>query len=154
MAETIQMPTDPGRTNSEAGYGVTLVTTDGQESTVVCDEQTTVLAAAERAGMILKSSCQAGGCGACSAVLSTGRVEMGDHDPDVIEVPEKDGGILLCRSFPRADCRIELPYAKPQNRHRPAEPSRSRDHRAGTRCRRRHERHPCAASRRGRLVVG
>ena len=111
MAEAIQMPTDPGRTNSEAGYGVTLVTTDGQESTVVCDEQTTVLAAAERAGMILKSSCQAGGCGACSAVLSTGRVEMGDHDPDVIEVPEKDGGILLCRSFPRAVCRIELPYA-------------------------------------------
>lgn len=90
---------------------------------MVCDEQTTVLAAAERAGMILKSSCQAGGCGACSAVLSTGRVEMGDHDPDVIEVPEKDGGILLCRSFPRADCRIELPYAShkivtaPPSRH-------------------------------------
>ena len=91
-------------------YDVTLVTTDGQESTVVCDERTTVLAAAEQSGMVLKSSCQAGGCGACSAVLSGGRVQMGDHDPDVIEVREEDGGILLCRSFPREDCRIELPY--------------------------------------------
>lgn len=91
-------------------YDVTLVTTDGQESTVVCDERTTVLAAAEQSGMVLKSSCQAGGCGACSAVLSGGRVQMGDHDPDVIEVREEDGGILLCRSFPRQDCRIELPY--------------------------------------------
>lgn len=95
---------------TKVGYDVTLVTTDGQESTVVCDPQTTVLAAAEQAGKVLKSSCQSGGCGACSAVLATGRVEMGDHDPDVIEVPESDGGILLCRSFPRGDCRIDLPY--------------------------------------------
>ena len=92
------------------GYDITLVTGDGQESTVVCDEQTTILAAAEQAGLVLKSSCQAGGCGACSAVLRGGRVEMGDHDPAVIEVPEDEGGILLCRSFPRGSCRIELPY--------------------------------------------
>jgi ferredoxin-NADP reductase len=59
---------------------------------------------------MLKSSCESGGCGACSAVLRGGRVEMGDHDPNVIEVPEDQGGILLCRSYPREDCRIELPY--------------------------------------------
>ena len=95
---------------TKVGYDVTLVTTDGQESTVVCDSQTTVLAAAEQAGKILKSSCQAGGCGACSAVVSGGDIEMGDHDPAVIEVPEEQGGVLLCRTFPRGDCRIELPY--------------------------------------------
>ncbi len=39
---------------------------------------------------------------------------MGDHDPDVIETPEEDGGILLCRTFPREDCRIELPYDQGQ----------------------------------------
>lgn len=99
------MPTDTG-----LDYDVTLVTTDGQESTLHCDSSTTVLAAAEDAGIMLKSSCESGGCGACSAVLRRGRVEMGDHDPNVIEVPESDGGILLCRSFPREDCRIELPY--------------------------------------------
>lgn len=97
------MPTD-------TGYDVTLVTADGQESTLHCDSATSVLEAAEEAGMMLKASCESGGCGACSAVLASGRVEMGDHDPNVIEVPEGKGGILLCRSFPREDCRIELPY--------------------------------------------
>lgn len=93
-----------------AEYDVILVTNDGQESKLRCDDATTVLEAAETAGLVLKSSCQAGGCGACSAVLSHGRIEMGDHDPAVTEVPEKDGGILLCCSFPREDCCIELPY--------------------------------------------
>jgi ferredoxin-NADP reductase/ferredoxin len=96
LAETV-VPTD-------TGYDLTLVTADGQDS------GTTVLEAAEDAGIMLKSSCESGGCGACSAVLRGGRVEMGDHDPNVIEVPEDQGGILLCRSYPREDCRIELPY--------------------------------------------
>jgi ferredoxin-NADP reductase/ferredoxin len=91
-------------------YDVVLVTSEGEQSTIRCDSRTTVLEAAEGSGLVLKSACQAGGCGACSAVLSDGRVEMGDHDPDVIETSEEDGGILLCRSFPRADCRINLPY--------------------------------------------
>ncbi len=95
---------------TDTGYDVTLITADGQESTLICEGSTTVLEAAEDAGMMLKASCESGGCGACSAVLRGGRVEMGDHDPNVVEVPEGQGGILLCRSFPRADCRIELPY--------------------------------------------
>ena len=106
---------------AEAGvtYDVTLVTTDGQESTLACNSATTVLDAAEDAGMMLKASCESGGCGACSAVLKNGRVEMGDHDPNVIEVPEGQGGILLCRSFPREDCRIELPYDESKIVHGP-----------------------------------
>lgn len=95
---------------TETAYDVTLVTSDGAESTVACDDGTTVLEAAAEAGMMLKASCESGGCGSCSAVLKDGRVEMGSHDPNVIEVPEERGGILLCRSFPREDCRIELPY--------------------------------------------
>ena len=97
-------------TETETGYDVTLVTADGQESTLRCDAATTVLEAAEDSGVMLKASCESGGCGACSAVLTGGQVEMGDHDPNVIEVPEGQGGILLCRSYPRSDCRIELPY--------------------------------------------
>ncbi len=104
---------------TEVGYDVTLVTADGQESTLRCEGSTTVLEAAEDAGMMLKASCESGGCGACSAVLRDGRVEMGDHDPNVIEVPEGQGGILLCRSFPREDCRIELPYDENKIVHGP-----------------------------------
>lgn len=101
---------DPVQADMAVGYDVTLVTADGQESTLHCGVGTSVLAAAEQAGLVLKSACQGGGCGACSAVLTVGRVEMGHHDPSVIEVPEEAGGILLCSSFPRGDCRIELPY--------------------------------------------
>lgn len=95
-------------------YDVVLVTSEGERSTIRCDSRTTVLDAAEQSGLVLKSACQAGGCGACSAVLSDGQVEMGEHDPDVIETPEDEGGVLLCRSFPRADCRIDLPYGRGQ----------------------------------------
>lgn len=100
----------PDPVATKMGYDVTLVTSDGQETTLRCEAGTTVLDAAEQSGKVLKSSCQSGGCGACSAVLTGGRVEMGDHDPAVVEVPEERGGILLCRSYPRGDCRIELPY--------------------------------------------
>ncbi len=91
-------------------HKVVLVTTDGEESPFRCDSQTTVLNAAEAAGLVLKSTCRTGGCGACSAVLADGQVDMGTHDPGVLEVPESENGILLCRSFPRGDCRIDLPY--------------------------------------------
>jgi ferredoxin-NADP reductase/ferredoxin len=95
-------------------YDVVLATQDGEESALRCDSRTTILAAAEQAGLVLKSACRSGGCGACSAVLADGRVDMADHDPDVVETPEADGGILLCRSFPRDDCRISLPYDRGQ----------------------------------------
>lgn len=119
MPDAVEL--SPAETDGVTGvtYDVTLVTTDGQESTLVCGEQTTVLEAAEEAGMMLKASCESGGCGACSAVLKGGRVEMGEHDPNVIEVPEGRGGILLCRSFPREDCRIELPYDESKIVHGP-----------------------------------
>ena len=42
---------------TETGYDVTLVSADGQESTLHCDSATTVLEAAEDAGMVLKASC-------------------------------------------------------------------------------------------------
>lgn len=122
---TVEAPAVPPNADATelVEYQVVLVTDDGAESALRCDGETSVLAAAERAGLVLKSSCENGGCGACSAVLSGGRVEMGEHDPDVIEVPEEVGGILLCRSFPRGDCRIELPYDRskiasaPPSRH-------------------------------------
>lgn len=110
MTELLATTTD----TELARHDVVLVTRDGAESTIRCDSQTTVLAAAEQAGLVLKSSCRTGGCGACSAVLDDGQVDMGKHDPDVIEVPESQNGILLCCSVPRGDCRIRLPYGRDQ----------------------------------------
>lgn len=73
-----------------------------------------LLTAAEAAGLVLKSTCRTGGCGACSAVLAAGQMDMGKHDPGVLDVSESENGILLCRSFPRGDCRIGLPYDRDQ----------------------------------------
>ena len=109
MTETMER-TAGSAADEPLDYEVTLITDDGIESSIRCHADATVLAAAEQAGLILQSACRAGGCGACSAVLAEGRVEMIDHDPDVIDIPERDGGILLCRSFVREDSRIELPY--------------------------------------------
>ena len=94
-------------------YDVVLVTNDGAESTIRCGSGTTVLAAAGG-----PACAEVGMPGrwlrACSAVLTGGRVEMGDHDPDVIETPEEDGGIPVVPQLPREDCRIDLPYDRGQ----------------------------------------
>ena len=63
---------------------------------------------------MLKSACQAGGCGACSAVLTGGRVEMGDHDPDVIRDTGGRWRNPVVPQLPREDCRIDLPYDRGQ----------------------------------------
>ena len=41
---------------------------------------------------------------------SGGLIEMGDHDPDVIEVPEDGAESCCAAASPRSDCRIDLPY--------------------------------------------
>jgi ferredoxin-NADP reductase/ferredoxin len=110
MTETIAMTAD----TELSSYNVVLVTKDGTESTICCDSQTTVLTAAAHAGLVLKSACRTGGCGACSAVLSAGEVDMGKHDAGVMEVPASENGILLCCSYPRGDCRVDLPYDRGQ----------------------------------------
>jgi ferredoxin len=61
-----------------------------------------VLAAAEAAGVPLPSSCTAGVCTTCAALLRSGTV----HQPDAMGVnPElrQQGYALLCVSFPRSD---------------------------------------------------
>ena len=92
-------------------YDITLVAGDGQESTMVCDDQTTIPAAAEEAGLVLKSSCQAGGCGACSAVLRGGLVEMGDPRPGRDRGARGRGWNPVVPQLSRGSCRIELPTA-------------------------------------------
>ncbi|WP_067894994.1 FAD-binding oxidoreductase [Nocardia vaccinii] len=119
MTETVASTTD----TELSCYEVVLVTRDGEELAIPCDSGTTLLEAAEQAGVVLKSSCQSGACGSCSGVIAAGQVEMGKHDPGNIAVPESEGGILLCCSTPRGNCRIELPYdrdyivAAPPARH-------------------------------------
>ncbi len=67
-----------------------------------CDEETTVLAAAGRAGLSLPSSCQEGVCGTCKTALLAGRVEM-EHAGGIRPREIAQDKILLCCSKPRED---------------------------------------------------
>jgi ferredoxin-NADP reductase/ferredoxin len=92
-----------------AGTAVVLRTSDGVESTIDCPPDTTILDAAAAAGLFLPSMCGQGSCGACAATVTEGDYAFGDHDPSVVDHPDR-GGVLLCRTTPQGVCRVTLPY--------------------------------------------
>ena len=67
-----------------------------------CRENQTVLNAAEEAGVVLPSSCCAGVCTTCAAVITEGHVEQPDAMGVKTELRDR-GFSLLCVAFPRAD---------------------------------------------------
>jgi ferredoxin len=74
----------------------------GSRHTFPCRSDQTVLAAAESAGVPLPSSCTAGVCTTCAALVQHGRV----HQPDAMGVKadlQEQGYALLCVAYPRAD---------------------------------------------------
>jgi ferredoxin len=74
----------------------------GSRHTFPCRSDQTVLAAAESAGVPLPSSCTAGVCTTCAALVRRGSV----HQPDAMGVKadlQEQGYALLCVAFPRAD---------------------------------------------------
>ncbi|MEB3199945.1 MAG: 2Fe-2S iron-sulfur cluster-binding protein [Synechococcaceae cyanobacterium] len=75
---------------------------DGQQYRFPCHADQTVLAAAEAAAVPLPSSCTAGVCTTCAALLRSGTV----HQPDAMGVKaelQEEGFALLCVSYPRSD---------------------------------------------------
>ncbi len=96
--------------SASAIFTMLLCTTDGVESSITCATQTTVLEAAAAAGMVLPSICQTGSCGACAAEVVEGRFELGSHSAEALGHRSAPGATLLCRTYPRSDCRIRLPY--------------------------------------------
>ena len=84
-----------------AVYSIT-IELDGQQHHFQCRENQTVLSAAEAAGVPVPSSCCAGVCTTCAALIREGVV----HQPDAMGVKDdlrKEGFALLCVSFPRAE---------------------------------------------------
>lgn len=79
---------------------------NGQPFQFACRADQTVLAAAEAAGVPLPSSCTAGVCTTCAAVLRSGTV----HQPDAMGVKaelQQQGYALLCVAFPRSDLKLQ-----------------------------------------------
>ncbi|MEU6354934.1 hybrid-cluster NAD(P)-dependent oxidoreductase [Streptomyces sp. NPDC047072] len=68
--------------------------------TLTCDADTTLLAAASRAGLTLPASCAQGMCGTCKTTLLSGSVDM-RHNGGIRPREIAQDKILLCCSRPR-----------------------------------------------------
>ncbi len=89
---------------TSAVYDIT-IELDGQQHQFQCRDNQTVLSAAEDAGVPVPSSCCAGVCTTCAALIQEGVV----HQPDAMGVKEdlrQEGFALLCVSFPRSDLKV------------------------------------------------
>jgi CDP-4-dehydro-6-deoxyglucose reductase len=68
----------------------------------------TVLEAAQRAGLALPYSCQAGVCGSCKAILVEGRCHYPRNPPAALNAAEQARhAVLLCQAVPCSDLLLE-----------------------------------------------
>jgi ferredoxin len=78
----------------------------GKAQTIEVPEDRTILEAALEAGIELPSSCNAGVCTTCAALLSEGNVSQTEGmglSPDL----QQEGYALLCVSYPRSNLKLE-----------------------------------------------
>jgi ferredoxin len=89
-----------------ATYNVRLYNKKKQiDETISVDEDTTILQAAEDAGIELPSSCNAGSCSSCVGKVDEGTINQDDQNFLDDEQVEK-GYVLLCVAYPRSNCTI------------------------------------------------
>ena len=79
---------------------------DGSSHSFVCRADQTVLAAGEAAGVALPTSCGAGVCTTCAALIQSGSVHQSDAMGVRADLQEQ-GYALLCVSYPLSDLVIE-----------------------------------------------
>jgi ferredoxin-NADP reductase len=90
-------------TVAEGGFRISFAKSGRQ---ILCGGDTTILAAAQAAGLRLPSSCTQGMCGTCKSKLLSGAVDM-RHGGGIRQRELDQGSILLCCSRPLGDLVID-----------------------------------------------
>ncbi|PZV08745.1 MAG: ferredoxin [Leptolyngbya sp.] len=78
----------------------------GTTQTINVPEDQTILAAAQAVGLDLPTSCGAGVCTTCAALVLEGVVDQSEGMGVSTEL-QADGYALLCVAFPRSDIKLE-----------------------------------------------
>jgi len=88
-------------------YQITFRDTRGAVVRFPCRTEQTISRAAEEAGILIRITCDNGGCGACQAIMEAGTIR---YLAPVSEKQRRDrrSGVvryeLLCRAAPTTDC--------------------------------------------------
>lgn len=78
----------------------------GKTHTLEVPEDQKILQVAEKAGIDLPNSCNAGVCTTCAAQILEGTVEQSEGMGVSPEL-QNEGYVLLCVAYPRSDLKIE-----------------------------------------------
>lgn len=77
------------------------------DATLQVSADSTVLAAAQSAGLPYPYGCRTGRCGACKSRLLSGEIELLPHTPFSLTARDRELGLILaCRAQPRSDCSV------------------------------------------------
>jgi len=88
------------------------ITLQPSGDTFGADEHTSLLRAAESAGLDLPSSCRNGTCRTCICRLRSGQVAYLVEWPGVSADEKREGWILPCVAVPRSELVLEAPLAR------------------------------------------
>ena len=88
-----------------AAHAITFQTPSGACETVPCDASSTLLSAAQDAGVALRHLCGVGACSTCAGRILKGEVAQPDQCA-LSDAQVAEGFALMCMSYPRSDVTI------------------------------------------------